>query len=708
MSTPAGYIDLNRRFCALHSTGSIEEAAATSYLRGSFSDSTRGWNEVLEERLVVILGEPGSGKSWEFRNRSALLKEAGKAAFMIELERLVSAAWVEGFSSTDFAYFQQWQRSKDAAFFFLDSVDEAKIRRQADFYSALDKVVAGIGPSAIGRAHVYISSRISEWQPETDLQEVQTRFRSSSLAKSKQIKESPLFVVQIEPLDRERVRTFAEGQGIGNPNRFLEELDNHSAWEFARRPLDVLHLAEFWIANSRLGTLREMIEHDVTTKLKETTKRLTNFPLSEEKAREGAEVLAVATILCKRHQFKIPDETYKAPGALDAVNCLPADWVPAHVAALLSRPLLDRATYGQIRFHHRRVGEYLAACWFRRRMSEGCPTHVLCQRLFEEVNDTPVPRRSLIPVIAWLCDGSERWNDEIRTKVVSGAPDIHLEHGDPEKLPLEYKRRLLAAWIDRNKSREDVWFRYTSDALHRLAEPQLSPDISRFLSIGDTNGKVRELLVLLIRHGKLVQCVPILIELLSSPSESDDVKICAMAALRDMGTPESHRQAWEIIRAMPALPMMMCSVACETLYPNTIGAADLATLLEKPCLEKENISDLQYTLSHHFEQRLTVEHSISLTAELNKLIQLPLHIRMSDKVTRISVRFAFLLDILPLVLTKLLSSKSLTDAECGIAAESLCLLAESHPFTTPTPITLTRLMALLSHIRKCVVVSFGK
>jgi len=238
----------------------------------------------------------------------------------------------------------------ETAFFFLDSVDEAKIRRQTDFYAALDKVVAGIGELAIGRACVFISSRISEWQPETDLHEVLSHFSIGSRADSSPTEDAPIRVVQIMPLDRGRVRTFAERRGIGNPDRFVEELDNRYAWEFARRPVDVIDLVEFWMEHGRLGSLTEIIEHDVTMKLRETTQRRTNFPLSEAKAREGAEALAIATILCKRQQFKVPDDAYKASDALDAAICLPADWVPAHVAALLSRPLFDSATYGQVRF----------------------------------------------------------------------------------------------------------------------------------------------------------------------------------------------------------------------------------------------------------------------------------------------------------------------------------------------------------------------
>jgi hypothetical protein len=629
--------------------------------------------------MVVILGEPGSGKSWEFRRQCASLVELGKPAFLIELERLVSGTFASGFVPDDLARFQRWQERRDTVWFFLDSVDESKIRRSSDFYAALDKVLVAIGPTAMDRAKVYISSRISEWQPETDLYEVHTRFGALRRPGTPSTADTPL-VVQLEPLDRDRVRTFAASRGIANPELFLAELDNRYAWEFARRPLDVLDLAEFWRASGRLGTLTEIIEHDVTTKLRETVQRHSQFPLSEQRAREGAEALAVATILCMRPQFKVPDDTYKAPEALDAASCLPANWTPSEVAALLSRPLFDSATYGQVRFHHRRIAEYLAACWFRRRMEQGCPTHVLLQQLFQEVRGTVVPRRSLIPVIAWLCAGTERWNEEVRARIVQAAPGIHLEYGDAERLPLEFKRSLLAAWIERNKDREGVWDQYSQEALRRLAEARLVPDVANYLGNCATKGKVRELLVHLIRHGRLTECVPCLLEILRNPAESDAVRVHAMAALRDTGTSESRRQAWEILRAMPALPRLMCSVACETLYPSTIRADDLATLLEKPCTEKENTGNLQHTLQRHLEEQLTTEHAAPLLEELNRLIQLRPHIRMSDKETRISSRFDFLLDLLPLVMTKLLTGGTLTEARCVIAAESLSLLAESHPF----------------------------
>jgi hypothetical protein len=239
---------------------------------------------------------------------------------------------------------------------------------------------------------------------------------------------------------------------------FLAALDEHAVWDFARRPIDVVDLAEFWQANQRLGTLTEIIEHDIARKIRETVTRQRGFALSEEKARLGAESLAAATILCKRQQFKVPDDAFVAPEALVALVCLPPSWVPDESAALLSRPLFDGAAYGQVQFHHRRVAEYLAAQWLRRRMTEGCPITVLKELLFDTEGGQLTPRRSLIPIIAWLCAGNERWNKEVRDWVLRSMPEMHLEYGDPEVLSLDYRRALLQAWVESNRGRTRVGF----------------------------------------------------------------------------------------------------------------------------------------------------------------------------------------------------------------------------------------------------------
>jgi hypothetical protein len=64
------FVELDRRFGVISELTDSEEAAFLSY-SGLFTlrESELGWNDLLASRIVVVLGEPGSGKTWELRHR---------------------------------------------------------------------------------------------------------------------------------------------------------------------------------------------------------------------------------------------------------------------------------------------------------------------------------------------------------------------------------------------------------------------------------------------------------------------------------------------------------------------------------------------------------------------------------------------------------------------------------------------------------------
>jgi len=140
----------------------------------------------------------------------------------------------------------------------------------------------------------------------------------------------------------ERVRRYAQWRSLPNPEAFIHALEANHAWEFARRPLDVNGLIEYWKQHGRLGSLTELIEHSLRLSLRETEPRETNYPLTPETARRGAEALAATVLLCRNFNIKVPDDAYvPSVSALDASNCLPAMWSAAEKRALLTRPLFD-------------------------------------------------------------------------------------------------------------------------------------------------------------------------------------------------------------------------------------------------------------------------------------------------------------------------------------------------------------------------------
>jgi hypothetical protein len=143
---PFKFIELDRRFRKLNLQENSEEAALESYTASLIGLKTGlSWNDLLERPLVVVLGEPGSGKTWEFRERARILRDRGEKAFFIPLDRMITESLSNILSEEEFKIFSLWQKNNETATFFLDSVDEAKYRRTSDFMTALDRFRNAIG-----------------------------------------------------------------------------------------------------------------------------------------------------------------------------------------------------------------------------------------------------------------------------------------------------------------------------------------------------------------------------------------------------------------------------------------------------------------------------------------------------------------------------------------------------------------------------------
>lgn len=114
------FIELDRRFTPLGRGARSEDVALESYTRSLLGqDPGLGWNEIIQNRLVVVLGEPGSGKTWEFRRRSELVSASGAFAFFVRLDQIASQPPETALQSEDVERFQRWIRSNQQAVFFL-------------------------------------------------------------------------------------------------------------------------------------------------------------------------------------------------------------------------------------------------------------------------------------------------------------------------------------------------------------------------------------------------------------------------------------------------------------------------------------------------------------------------------------------------------------------------------------------------------------
>lgn len=180
------YVKLDRRFSDV--TDSDEEAEKQEISARFFGVERSGdsWDKDLESRVVVVLGEAGSGKTTEFREQAHRLRLAGRVGIFIRLESLLDgpivAAVDDDGDAENMMAFEAWQRNSGLATFFLDSVDEVRLQGPRKFNRALGCFSSAIATAA-DDVSVVLSCRPNDWQYRNQLVDTRSVAPSSVLCK---------------------------------------------------------------------------------------------------------------------------------------------------------------------------------------------------------------------------------------------------------------------------------------------------------------------------------------------------------------------------------------------------------------------------------------------------------------------------------------------------------------------------------------------
>lgn len=300
--------------------------------RWGLNDRLLSWQQILARRRVVILAEAGSGKSTELREQARLRAAAGQFAFYASVEDVGQDGLDGALAASDRERLSRWRQSTERAWLFLDSVDEAKLHN-IRLDKAIRRVADGI-TDCERRAHLVFSCRLTDWEAKDDTDRLRSGlpipgdpstpppptsddFLVSALRQERPREvqptaEEPLIAVMVS-LDTDRVATFARSAGIADVDAFLRRIDDANLWRFARRPLDLGWLVEFWRAHDRLGTLAEMLESSLERRSRETNPgRSQTDTLDSTRALRAVERIGGALVFTRkqRSQFRIPRSLY--------------------------------------------------------------------------------------------------------------------------------------------------------------------------------------------------------------------------------------------------------------------------------------------------------------------------------------------------------------------------------------------------------------
>jgi hypothetical protein len=597
MDSPHGFIDLSRSFGELRDDPNNEDIALNSY--GSpdwlFRSMGKTWAELLEIPLLVILGEPGSGKTFEMRHQAAL-KEPDCERFFLRLDEIAHENQLP-LSQDEASRFNEWRSSKKRGIFFLDSVDEAKIHKSADFHIALRNFRSALGDPNLGRSTIVISSRITDWVPATDFAEVRSCFGVGSLQEGKDSNLPRIF--QILPMDRKAVEKYVSARGVASPTAFLEAIDAAHAWEFTRRPADVDDLQAFWSEKGSLGTLTEILNFTIEKQLRKASDRDRTELLALDKARQGAECLAAATVLCRKYTFQIPGDMPQSE-ALDALACLPDDWRPEEARTLLNRPIFDGASHGRIRFHHRRISEFLAARWLNNLMRLDCPFSQLELILTEFQSNHHVMRPATAPVAAWLASGNERWNRSVFRWILEATPELFLQYGDAASLQVSDRSEIIDALIAQAQGRQHLWWTKDRAALARLAHPDLSSKLTELLRKPELGDDIKEIILGVIETGSLSDCADAALEVAISDLTRGQIFFAAAMALKQIGSKTHFQKLSDAALLLQSIPARVIGPLVQLLYPKYWTPQQLIGILQK--IRDDPGYGRDYFLTSHFEE----------------------------------------------------------------------------------------------------------
>ena len=561
-----------------------------------YDEAGIGWEELLKSQRILIVSEAGAGKTYECESKARELFARGEPAFFMSLESVASAGVVATLFGDDQRRFTDWlASSSQVAYFFLDSIDELQLVHRS-FKDALRRFAHDIR-GALGRATVVVTARpvpidrqafkeilpVSTPIREEDSQDEFIRIATDGPSKSKSKDEGPPASREVEllPLTGPQILEFARSRGVENPEALLAAIDAKHAREFARKPQDLIELCDDWREHGMLRAHFEQINSHVRARLSARPDRREKADLPLAKARAGAQRLALAAILSRRLTIR-----YSAGSDGDAAGAAPidlrallSDWGPNEVLTLLERPIFVEGGYGRVRFHHRSVMEFLAACQIHDLIEAGLLAQsASCRILFGLTgSNQTILKPSMRPIAGWLA----LLRSDMFERLVKIEPDALLTQGDPESLTDLQREHALLGFVDLYGKGQWRGLEVPNLQVARLAQLGMTDTVLSAWRTGVEAPEVRELLLRLVSTGRMQGCGDLVAIVATDTSCSDRERFEALLALAALGDARLGPMVDAIVTLAPGWSERLARWVGTMLYPEHVTEAQLVRLLAR-------------------------------------------------------------------------------------------------------------------------------
>lgn len=499
--------------------------------------NTSTFDQFFKHSNVVLLGEPGAGKTHLFK--SAASKLNGKFLPI----RLFLVSRIEQLSNQHL---------------FIDGLDEKRASRNDD--SVIDDIARQL--MALNQAKVFISCRERDWLGDTDLAVLNSYFENNG----------GVVVLRLKPLSREEQVNVLKSAGYMSADEFLAQAEQKELHDFLSNPQSLLMMAEVVKQGSWPESRLELFTKSACILLKEHNCQKSRQAYDSEELIDTAGAICAIRLFSDVDGISIADsEFHTSYPSYRTVTLCEKEKV---LAALQRRLFVNIPGVEAVDYVHRTLAEYLAAVWLAKQIKNGLPI----RRIKTLFSNDGVPTSELRGLHAWL---PVLLPEHCKT-FIDADPLGVLIYADAGSLTTSAKLSLLSSM--EKLSGDNPWFysRYDHNiSLPNFVEPGILSAVKDYLETITISSRFRILLLDIIDSGKpYADLAPSLLKVVTGEHCCQAERTGALSCLSKLSLPDTQvKKLFEESTDSDEESLVFKAYILMQFYKHCFGPKDVADIL---------------------------------------------------------------------------------------------------------------------------------
>lgn len=554
------------------------------------------YSEMEHHHAIVLLGEPGIGKSTECAQIMSGVQQTdsttGDTLLFLDLERCRDHSYLEA-NLVNRPQYKAWLEGSHKLFVFFDNFERLGIRPHL-FAEDLETVLK---MTPLDRLYVRFISRTFDWSSRVE-RTLQNLFKNKPA------------VHELAPLTRADVE-LAATTVLGDAKNFMSDIGKADIVPLAISPITLRFLINKYKRSGKLPTTATDLYADGCEILcEESNENLRDSgligTLAPKQRLAIASRIAAVLMLSQKYavwtgsdQGDVPDEDIKLTdlvGGKERFHGVEVDVTMDTLKETLKTGLFSSRGAHRCGFAHQTYAEFLSAVFFNERCTK--PKQILS--LLLHPGD---PEKRVVPQLAGVAGWVASFVPEVFDLIVQSDPQALLA-SDLEKLTGDERKRVVESFLDLLKEdRIHLW--EISQRYPKLNHPDLDSQIREVIHDTARDSLVRREALRIAGACNLKSLQDDFVKIALDPNEPNEVRQFAGLALTDIDDPSALHKLLPLALGQAGSDPddELKGLGLTSVYPNHISTEQLFKLLT-PIKNQSLLGAYVYFLTYTLPERI--------------------------------------------------------------------------------------------------------